>query len=44
MRGSGVRGSDWTDEEDKLIIDLQQRWGNRWSSIAGVGVVSAREA
>lgn len=31
--------SNWTEEEDKLIISLQKEWGNRWSSIANVCVM-----
>lgn len=30
--------SAWTEEEDQLILSLQKEWGNRWSSIASVGV------
>jgi hypothetical protein len=29
-----VRKGEWTDEEDRLIVELQQRLGNQWAKIA----------
>lgn len=29
-----INKSAWTDEEDQLIAELQQRHGNRWAEIA----------
>jgi hypothetical protein len=26
--------SDWTEEEDKVLIECHQKWGNKWSRIA----------
>lgn len=43
-RRAGVRRSDWTEEEDMLIVSLQRQWGNRWSSIAEVGARGGCEA
>lgn len=30
--------SNWTQEEDYLILELQKQWGNKWSAIAKVRV------
>jgi hypothetical protein len=27
--------SDWTEEEDNLLIECHAKWGNKWSKIAG---------
>lgn len=29
-----VKKSDWTEEEDKILIECQAKWGNKWSKIA----------
>ena len=29
-----VKKTDWTEEEDKILIECQAIWGNRWSKIA----------
>ncbi|OHT09987.1 Myb-like DNA-binding domain containing protein [Tritrichomonas foetus] len=29
-----VNKKDWTPEEDKILIDRQKLWGNKWSQIA----------
>uniref|UniRef100_A0A7S2WV82 Uncharacterized protein n=2 Tax=Rhizochromulina marina TaxID=1034831 RepID=A0A7S2WV82_9STRA len=31
---SSVKKSDWTPEEDKILLEAQRRVGNRWSEIA----------
>lgn len=30
------RRRGWTEEEDRLIIELQKQWGNHWAAIAQV--------
>jgi hypothetical protein len=31
-----VRKSDWTQEEDEILIQWQKQWGNKWSRIAAL--------
>ena len=41
IKGSGwpavVRRRHGTAEEDNMILQLQEQWGNKWSAIADVG-------
>jgi len=30
----GIKCGNWTPEEDKMLVDLQQQLGNKWSKIA----------
>lgn len=29
-----IKKAEWTEEEDKIIIQLHEKYGNRWSLIA----------
>lgn len=29
-----IKRGPWTEEEDRLIIDMQHRMGNKWAEIA----------
>lgn len=37
---NGLMIREWTAEEDRLILSLQKEWGNRWSSIAQVPLLT----
>jgi hypothetical protein len=33
---TGLRNGIWTPEEDAVLIDCQNKWGNKWSKIASL--------